>query len=85
MGMDAIEFVMLLEDAFGISVPDSDAARLETAGEWHTYLVSRVPSLSPDVVWERELNVICDLLKLNGSQRQQIQPSTHLVRDMKFT
>jgi hypothetical protein len=85
MGMDAIEFVLRLEDAFGVTIPDRDAAELETAGQWHTYLVARVPNLNPDDVWKKELDVLCDLLKLDAEQRQRVQPSSHLVRDLSFT
>jgi hypothetical protein len=83
--MDAIEFVMRLEDAFGITIPDRDAAELETAGQWHAYLVERLPSLGSDAVWEKELVVLCDLLKLDATQRRRVQPSSHLVRDLSFT
>ncbi len=39
--MDAVEHVMMIEDGFGISIPDKDAADLWTVGAWDSYLCSR--------------------------------------------
>jgi hypothetical protein len=44
-----------------------------------------VGSLSPDAVWDEELDVRCDLLKLDADQRARVQPSSHFVRDLGFT
>jgi len=47
MGMDAIELVMEIEDAFKIRVPDEDAERITTVRELQDYVVSRVGLLPP--------------------------------------
>ncbi len=46
MGLDLIEYVMAVEDAFGIAIPDEDAARLETAGQMVDYLCGRLGEAS---------------------------------------
>ena len=68
MGMDAIEFVMDIEKAFGIEVSDKIAADLWTVGAWHEYLVKQVPSMDPKAIWEKELDVLC---KLMGIRRRR--------------
>jgi acyl carrier protein len=83
--MDLVEFAMDLEDAFGIQIPDRDAADLLTVGQWHEYLKSRVREMSPDEVWQKETDVLCKLLNLDAVQRANVKPTDHLVRDLGFT
>lgn len=40
MGLDAIELVMEVEETFGFSIPDEDAASLDTAGRLFDYIMS---------------------------------------------
>ncbi|MGV3517288.1 acyl carrier protein [Luteitalea sp.] len=44
MGLDLVEFVMATEDAFGLAIPDSDAAGLTTPGLLVEYLEGRLPA-----------------------------------------
>lgn len=85
MGMDGIEFWMDLEDALGINIPDEDVADLETLGQWHAYLVARLPHVSPDQIWQKQLDVVCRLLNLRSEQRARLKPTDHLVRDLGFS
>ena len=43
MGLDLVEYVLALESAFGIDIPDADAVRLETPRMLIDYLASRLP------------------------------------------
>jgi hypothetical protein len=83
--MDLVEFAMDLEDAFGIEIPDRDAADLLTVGQWHEYLKSRAPAMSADEVWQKELDVLCKLLHLDAARRANVKPTDHVVRDLGFT
>jgi hypothetical protein len=42
MGLDLVEYVMAVEEAFEIDIPDADAARLETPAMLIDYLCTRV-------------------------------------------
>ena len=42
MGLDTVELVMNVEEAFDIRIDDSDAEHLQTVGELHDYIVARI-------------------------------------------
>ena len=44
MGLDTVEFVMALERAFDLEIPDDVARRLETPGDVVAWLEPRVPA-----------------------------------------
>jgi acyl carrier protein len=49
MGLDAVEIVMEVEEAFGIQIPDNVAQQIETVGQLHKYVVqqTRGPKRQP--------------------------------------
>ena len=84
--MDGVEFVMDLEDAFGIKIDDAEAEHVEwTVGAWHAYLVRRRPELDAQTIWEKELDAICRIMHFDAERRELIRPTDHLVRDLGFT
>src|SRR5688500_20273420 len=46
MGLDLVEFVMAVEDAFGIAIANEDAAQLRTPGDVIEYVHSQFPAAS---------------------------------------
>ena len=42
MGLDLVELVIRVEETFGVSIPDRDAAELNTPGKVTDYILSRV-------------------------------------------
>lgn len=44
MGLDGVEFIMAVEEAFQIAIPDEDAERMLTPGDVVTYVFGRVGS-----------------------------------------
>ena len=40
MGLDSVELVMAVEDTFGFSIPDQDAAGLDTVGKLYEYILA---------------------------------------------
>jgi hypothetical protein len=43
MGLDAVEFVLAVEDAFGIAIPDADAEQMITPRAVADYVAARLP------------------------------------------
>jgi hypothetical protein len=46
MGLDGVEFIMAVEDAFAIEIPDADAEQLVTPGHVARYLAARLATAS---------------------------------------
>jgi len=46
MGLDIVEFVMDVEESFGISIPDDVAERFTTPRKLIDYILDRVPRSS---------------------------------------
>jgi len=44
MGLDGVEFIMAVEEAFQIAIPDADAQQMFTPGDVVTYVYARVGS-----------------------------------------
>jgi hypothetical protein len=42
MGLEGVEFIMALEEAFGMAIPDADAQHLETPGHVVRYLEAKL-------------------------------------------
>ena len=42
MGLDAVELIMAVEEAFDIEIPDWEGRNLSTAGQMYAYVVSRL-------------------------------------------
>ena len=54
MGLDSVEFVISVEDAFGIEIADGDAARMRTPRDVIDHLAGRLPAAAaPDPVSPR--------------------------------
>jgi len=47
MGLDTVELVMELEDAFSLAMPDEDAEKIQTIGDTVSYIVGRLRLMSP--------------------------------------
>src|SRR2546421_13030748 len=45
--LDLYTLVQELEDSYGVSIPDEDAARILTVGQAVDYILSRSPARSP--------------------------------------
>ncbi|MGH7489733.1 MAG: hypothetical protein ACREMY_29640, partial [bacterium] len=78
MGLDIVEYVMAVEEAFEIDIPDSDAAQLETPAKLIDYVCARLsqsgdgpPLVQTAFYWLRR--ALAEELHLS---RDQIRPST---------
>lgn len=46
MGLDAVELMMEIEDAFSIKIPDDEASQMSTVGDVYEYIVANTDSVS---------------------------------------
>ncbi len=80
MGLDLVELVMEVEDAFGISISDEDVPTLETVGSLHQYVSKQVgerlrtPCLTA-VAFYRLRRSLMSVLQVS---RNELRPSTDL-------
>jgi acyl carrier protein len=84
MGLDIVELVMKVEEHFEIEIPDAEAAKLETVGLLHGYIVWELDRLGRfngdrDEVYARLRKVICDQL---GIHPDEVVPSARFVDDL---
>lgn len=80
MGLDSVELILALEEAFGLKIPNEHAAQLVTVGAIHTYIRDNAPGATshPDL-W----NAVLDVMERElGVERARLVPDAHLVRDL---
>ncbi len=83
MGLDTIEFVMWVEEEFGIEIPDRDAAELVTVSELCRYVANRIPpKKSGDIEGEIFDKVSRHLNTEFGVPLCQILPDARFVQDL---
>ena len=80
MGLDGVELVMAVEDAFSISINDDDAVKLLTPRLLTDYVLSKVTTATATVcLTQRAFNLLRrSLLRHGGWKRSQITPDTSL-------
>jgi hypothetical protein len=83
VGLDTVELVIDVENAFGISIPDTDAGGLYTVGDLQQYVVAARAQmgrpLTPEDVWSQ----LCDILEHGYAiQRKAITTQARIVTDL---
>lgn len=81
MGLDLIEYVITVEDAFEIAIPDADAVHLDTPAKLIDYLCAHLGE-SPDgppLVQTAFYRLRTTLIHELGVGRDQIRPETTLA------
>jgi hypothetical protein len=53
MGLDSVEFVFAIEDAFGVAIADQDAEQMATPRHVVEYLLARLPSTEASICSEQ--------------------------------
>jgi hypothetical protein len=81
MGLDDVEFVMQVEDRFGITIRDEEAQTLRTVGDVRDYVVKQLtPRALPRLPqgWCRTQQAFYLLRRLLGPQWARVRPSDRL-------
>lgn len=78
MGLDAVEFVLSVEDAFGIAIPDVDAEQLTTPRILADYIERRVPQGSSAVCRSQRAFYLlrAGVVQAHRVPRDRIRPET---------
>lgn len=84
MGLDLVELVMALEDEFGVSFENDELERAPTVGLLFERLRMRAAPTAPPGqfsgdLWKRYVVVGSREL---GVERDRVQPSAHVVKDL---
>jgi acyl carrier protein len=82
MGLDSVELVLTVEEAFGFSIPDQDAAGLDTVGKLYDYIIahrfqSEHEACLTSVTFYRIRRALVSVLQI---PRKDIRVSTELSR-----
>ena len=80
MGLDIVELVMETEKSFGFTIPDGDAAKLQTVGQLFGYVRDHAPGAAEDPqLWARVVDLV---ERETGAQREAIRPEASFVYDL---
>lgn len=85
MGLDAVELVMDVEDRFDISIPDAAAEQVQTMGELHAFLMTRIRSRATDICPSAAFFYPIRRLLIDefSVERKQVRPNTRLETLLK--
>jgi acyl carrier protein len=80
MGLDLVEVIMGVEEAFDIAIPDEAAAELNTVGRLYAFVLSRLYTDRPtqcisSLIFYQARRALIDL---SGAGRRSIRPSTRM-------
>ena len=78
MGIDAVDLVMQVEEAFGIELPD-DGPSLSTVGELSEHVSKRVENYAPDAVWEIVQRIVAESLNIPLAE---VRPNSRWIEDL---
>lgn len=83
MGMESVELVMAVEEAFGIAISDQDASTATTAGDLRDLILRALWNqgiqTDADQVWLKLKDIIVDQL---GVSTHQVTPEVDFIRDL---
>jgi acyl carrier protein len=84
MGLDTVEIVMAVEEAFEVEIPDAAAAQIFTVGELHAFLVAELAhrgrlDVDPASAYEMLRDIICRQL---GVEPAAVVPDARFVKDL---
>jgi hypothetical protein len=80
MGLDGVEVLVAVEKAFGIEIPNAEAARLVTVGLLEESVLAKIPPAQPGVCLTRTAfyRLRAALVETLGIPREQVRPGSSL-------
>jgi acyl carrier protein len=82
MGLDGVEIVMEIEEAFGISIPDAEAGEIVTVGNLYDCVAKRVNEQprAGCATASAFYRVRSSLMKMTNLERRDLRPTTSLMQ-----
>jgi len=88
MGLDSVELLLGVEEAFDIELSDDEASAIVTVGDLHNCLVRKWEAKPKDVrrnsrepTWQALCDVIVDQLAVGPDQ---VTPNARIVKDLRI-
>ncbi len=83
MGLDTVELVIAVEEAYGITIPDEVAPNLVRLGDLHGFILQTLQErgeiVEPVAIWERLKFVVRDRFAI---RERSIVPEARIVSDL---
>ena len=89
MGLDGVQLVWRVEEAFGISITDAEAAHSRTVGALNTLIADKVAANAsvggrvvrpePSITWDLLVPIVIEEL---GVSRERVTPDAEWIRDL---
>ena len=81
MGLDGVEIVLAVEDAFGVQITDDDAVRMVTPAHVVEFVMTRVPvTTNAACLSQRAFHLVrSSVLGMTPHQRRSVAPHTPLA------
>jgi acyl carrier protein len=83
VGLESVELVLAIEDAFKIEIPDRVAPDLGTVGDMHRYILEQLRSRGERVVeteiWNKLRDLIVDQI---GVRPEEVIPTASFIEDL---
>lgn len=84
MGLDTVELIISVEKIFNLEVSDVEAGKMETVGDLHQHIVSKLlglgrPNVNADIIFDQLRTIICSQLSVKPSQ---VLPEARFVQDL---
>jgi acyl carrier protein len=84
VGLDTVELILAIEDAFEIGIPNEAAGHLVTVGDVHRFVVATLrrrdgPAVDENAIYAKVHRVICEQ---SGARPERVHPDTRFVEDL---
>ena len=85
MGLDTVELVLAVEEAFDIQIPNTIAEKLLTVGELHEFVIAELircgrAKVDRNEVYDILRNLICSQF---GVRPEEVIPTARFVEDLR--
>lgn len=89
MGLETVELILSVEEEFGLSIPNTEAAKLATVGALSSYIrlqleeqhLRTLSEAEAAAIWERLKQIVVEQF---GVRPELVTPSAFIVDDLRI-